>query len=95
MEDENEGDEDWNALVPDPTRNEKKEVQKVTQMCLLITLTEKFEGRLEISDKFLYFFDESPKKDEDESNADFKWSVTSLKKIFPRRYNLRNTGINF
>ena len=93
LEDENEGDEDWNALVPDPTRNQKKEIQKVTQMCHLITLTEKFEGRLEVSDKFLYFFDESPKKDEDESNADFKWSVSSLKKIFPRRYNLRRTAI--
>ena len=72
LEDENEGDEDWNALVPNPSKNEKKEIQKVQQSCHLITLTEKFEGKIEISDKFLYFFDESPKKDDEETNADFK-----------------------
>ena len=64
----------------------------VQQMCHLVTLTEKIEGKLEISDKFLYFFDESPKKEDAETNADFKWSVASLKEMFPRRYNLRRTG---
>ena len=84
--------EDWNALVPNPTSNPSvKETVKQTETCELITLTEKINGRIEISNQFLYFYDTSEKSEiiDLEQNYDFKWSLNCLKDIYLRRYNLR------
>ena len=78
LEDENDGDEDWNALVPNPANAAVKETMKKIEDCHLITLTEKISGRMEISNHFLYFYDVSDKSgDFDEQTYDFKWSLRS------------------
>jgi len=63
LEDETDGDEDWNALTPSPSKERQKEVVKHVELCQLITLTGEIQGRLEISNLFLYFFDLSEKKE--------------------------------
>ena len=98
LEDENDGDEDWNALVPNPAsvQSTVKETLKKAEQCQLITLTEKICGRIEISNHFLYFYDTSEKNAEAaefEQNFDFKWSLSCLKEIYLRRYNLRRSAI--
>ena len=98
VEDENDGGEDWNALVPNPTsaQGAVKETVKQTESCQLITLTEKIIGRIEVSNHFLYFYDTSEKTGDVldlEQTFDFKWSLTCLKEIYLRRYNLRRSAM--
>ena len=72
---------------------------KQSESCQLITLTEKIDGKIEISDQYLYFYDMSEKNDSSdhdasETNSDFKWPLAFLKEIYLRRYNLRREGPN-
>ena len=44
--------------------------------------------------RYVYFFDTSPYK-ETEDRRDFRWSLSQLREIHLRRFNLRRTGIEF
>ena len=74
-------------------------MMKQSESCQLITLTEKIDGKIEISNQYLYFYDMSEKNDRiehdaSETTSDFKWSLAFLKEIYLRRYNLRRKRLN-
>lgn len=60
--------------------------------CSLITSTFTTEGKLEITNKYIYFFDSTPQKS---SQNDFKYPLSWLQDVHLRRYNLRPSALEF
>eukprot|EP00058_Branchiostoma_floridae_P012964 XP_002598452.1 hypothetical protein BRAFLDRAFT_83269 [Branchiostoma floridae] len=95
MEEDKLGDEDWNELstnITQPSEAAQKEKQKLQAECSLVTIMNVLGGRLEITNSHVYFYDCSPNKEEG-LGQDFKWSVSQLREVHLRRYNLRRSAI--
>lgn len=60
--------------------------------CSLITATATTDGKLEITNKYIYFFDSSPQKS---NQHDFKYPLSWLQDVHLRRYNLRPSALEF
>jgi len=60
--------------------------------CSLITSTSVTEGKLEITNRYIYFFDSTPQKS---CPNDFKYPLSSLQDVHLRRYNLRPSALEF
>jgi hypothetical protein len=60
--------------------------------CSLITSTSTTDGKLEITNKYIYFFDSTPQKS---SQNDFKYPLSWLQDVHLRRYNLRPSALEF
>jgi hypothetical protein len=60
--------------------------------CSLITSTATTDGKLEITNKYIYFFDSTPQKS---CQNDFKYPLSWLQDVHLRRYNLRPSALEF
>ncbi|XP_025416195.1 neurobeachin-like protein 1 isoform X1 [Sipha flava] len=74
--------------------NERKEKLVLSVDCQLVTLMSVIKGRLVISTTHAYFHDLTPIT-EDCDRHDFKWSLTKLRDVYLRRYNLRRSALEF
>ncbi|KAJ8020057.1 Neurobeachin-like protein 1 [Holothuria leucospilota] len=87
-------EEEWTN--PDTVGEEQpassKEKMVVSEECDLITLVDIIQGRLEVTTTHVYFYDSSADLDEG-SGQDFKWSLSHLREVHLRRYNLRKSAI--
>ncbi len=68
---------------------DEKEKLILDTQCSLITSTSTIDGKLEITNKYIYFFDSTPKK------SDFKYPLSWLQDVHLRRYNLRPSALEF
>ncbi|XP_038073345.1 neurobeachin-like protein 1 isoform X2 [Patiria miniata] len=95
LQDDRLGDEEWN-IISESTETEQggtvKEKTVVSEECNLITLIDVIPGKLEVTTTHVYFYDSSPDKEEN-SGQDFKWSLSHLREVHLRRYNLRRSAI--
>ncbi|CAD5122682.1 DgyrCDS11092 [Dimorphilus gyrociliatus] len=76
---------------------EKKEKLVLQEECELITLMDVSKGRLEVTTTHIYFY-HSTSADGEESTIpgeDYKWSLSLLREIHFRRYNLRRSALEF
>ncbi|CAF3865097.1 unnamed protein product [Adineta steineri] len=71
--------------------DEKEKIIIGTQ-CSLITSTSITDGKLEITNKYIYFFDSTPQKS---YQNDFKYPLSWLQDVHARRYNLRPSALEF
>lgn len=62
--------------------------------CELVTLMSVVKGKFELTTNFVYFFDASPYR-ENEERHDFRWPLFQLREMHLRRFNLRRSGIEF
>ncbi|XP_071791552.1 neurobeachin-like protein 1 [Asterias amurensis] len=98
LQDDRLGDEEWNIIsdMSEGTETEQggtvKEKTVVSEECNLITLVDVIPGKLEVTTTHVYFYDSSPEKEEG-SGQDFKWSLSHLREVHLRRYNLRRSAI--
>ena len=60
--------------------------------CSLITSTSTTDGKLEITNKYIYFFDSTPQKS---YQNDFKYPLSWLLDVHLRRFNLRPSALEF
>ncbi|XP_050525286.1 neurobeachin-like protein 2 [Daktulosphaira vitifoliae] len=74
--------------------NERKEKHVLSVDCQLVTLMSVIKGRLVITTTHAYFYDLTPIT-EDCDRHDFKWSMTKLRDVYLRRYNLRRSALEF
>ncbi|XP_071443766.1 neurobeachin-like protein 1 [Hetaerina americana] len=96
-EEESTADEDLRALADldlEGVKESGKEKMVISQECDLVTLMSVVKGRLEVTTAHISFTDLSPVK-EDVERQDFKMSISRLKDMYPRRYNLRRSAIEF
>ncbi|XP_022079256.1 neurobeachin-like protein 1 [Acanthaster planci] len=95
LQDDRLGDEEWN-IISESTETEQggavKEKTVVSEECNLITLVDVIPGKLEVTTTHVYFYDNSPDKEEN-AGQDFKWSLSHLREVHLRRYNLRRSAI--
>ena len=69
--------------------------------CQLVTFMSVIKGKFELTTSYVYFFDTSPynKGDnetvDDGERKDFRWSLSQLREMHLRRFNLRRSGIEF
>ncbi|XP_061165431.1 neurobeachin-like protein 1 isoform X2 [Saccostrea echinata] len=87
------GEEDWSVISTDLRNNEPQGKEKLvlSEDCELVTLVDVVKGRLEVTTSNIYFFDCSSNREE--GGEDFKWSLSLLREIHFRRYNLRRSAI--
>ncbi|XP_071822216.1 neurobeachin-like protein 1 isoform X2 [Apostichopus japonicus] len=87
-------DEDWVAAeLSDQEQAANIRVKMViSEECDLITLVDVIQGRLEVTSTHVYFYDNNADHDEG-SGQDFKWSLSHLREVHLRRYNLRKSAI--
>ncbi|KAK3721190.1 hypothetical protein RRG08_044202 [Elysia crispata] len=89
------GDEEWSAISASSAIQQEeytgKEKLVISSDCDLITVIDEVKGRLEVTTTHLYFFDCNPRREEE--GEDFKWSLSRLREIHFRRYNLRRTAL--
>ncbi|XP_059178496.1 neurobeachin-like protein 1 [Physella acuta] len=88
------GDEEWSAISASSANMEEysgTEKLIISADCELITVTDDIKGRLEVTSTHVYFFDCSMHKEE--GGEDFKWSLSRLREIHFRRYNLRRSAL--
>jgi len=71
--------------------DEKEKIIIGTQ-CSLITSTSTTDGKLEITNKYIYFFDSTLQKSYEN---DFKYPLSWLQDVHLRRYNLRPSALEF
>ncbi|PSN41666.1 Neurobeachin-like protein 1 [Blattella germanica] len=71
-----------------------KEKLVMSQECELVTLMSVVRGRIDLTTTHLYFCDLSPVK-EDVERQDFKWTLSRLREVHLRRYNLRRSALEF
>lgn len=86
----------------DPLANREEEEEEIKEniirieKCEQIILTDKVPGRFEITNKYIYFFaDQLQEKKEliQWYSAEFKVSLTDLREIHSRRYNMSRTAL--
>uniref|UniRef100_H2YXH0 BEACH domain-containing protein n=1 Tax=Ciona savignyi TaxID=51511 RepID=H2YXH0_CIOSA len=73
-----------------------KEKTVVTADCHLVTLMDVVLGKLEITTTHVYFYDKTSSNDEGDriyTGLDFKWSLSQLREVHFRRYNLRKSAL--
>ena len=71
--------------------------------CQLVTFMSVIKGKFELTTSYVYFFDTSPYNKGDDNSAsgddgerkDFRWSLSQLREMHLRRFNLRRSGIEF
>ncbi|XP_078323505.1 neurobeachin-like protein 1 isoform X4 [Crassostrea virginica] len=87
------GEEDWSVISTDLRNNEPQGKEKliIAEDCELVTMVDVIKGRLEVTTSCIYFFDCSSNREE--GGEDFKWSLSLLREIHFRRYNLRRSAI--
>ncbi|KAK3083537.1 hypothetical protein FSP39_025014, partial [Pinctada imbricata] len=87
------GDEEWNVISQEDRIDEAKGKEKLvlSEECDLVTMMNVVKGRLEVTTSYVYFFDCSQNREE--GGEDFKWSLSQLREIHLRRYNLRRSAI--
>ncbi|XP_069067022.1 neurobeachin-like protein 2 isoform X2 [Pleurodeles waltl] len=101
MEDDQLGDEDLKFLdnlnQHEPKEQSQKEKLVISEDCELITIVAVIPGRLEITTQHVYFYDCSVEKEETEEGIgyDFKRSLSQLREVHLRRYNLRRSALEF
>uniref|UniRef100_A0A8C4WGX6 Neurobeachin-like protein 2 n=1 Tax=Gopherus evgoodei TaxID=1825980 RepID=A0A8C4WGX6_9SAUR len=74
----------------------QKEKLVLSEECELITLIDVIPGRLEVTTQHICFYDGSIEKEEGEHQNigfDFKWSLSQIREIHLRRYNLRRSAL--
>uniref|UniRef100_A0A8C1VMY5 Neurobeachin-like protein 2 n=1 Tax=Cyprinus carpio TaxID=7962 RepID=A0A8C1VMY5_CYPCA len=73
----------------------QKEKLVLSEECELITIVAVVPGRLEVTTHHLYFYDGSSEKEETEEGIgfDFKRSLSQLREVHLRRYNLRRSAL--
>ncbi|UYV77905.1 NBEAL1 [Cordylochernes scorpioides] len=71
-----------------------REKAVVSEDCQLVTLMSVIKGHLEITTSAIYFFDQSPVKEE-RDRYDFKYGLSQLREVHLRRYNLRRSALEF
>uniref|UniRef100_H2YXH1 BEACH domain-containing protein n=1 Tax=Ciona savignyi TaxID=51511 RepID=H2YXH1_CIOSA len=69
-----------------------KEKTVVTADCHLVTLMDVVLGKLEITTTHVYFYDKTSSNDEGD-RIYFKWSLSQLREVHFRRYNLRKSAL--
>uniref|UniRef100_A0A671PKV5 Neurobeachin-like protein 2 n=1 Tax=Sinocyclocheilus anshuiensis TaxID=1608454 RepID=A0A671PKV5_9TELE len=89
MEDDKLEDEDIHSFAC------QKEKLVLSEECELITIVAVVPGRLEVTTHHLYFYDGSSEKEETEEGIgfDFKRSLSQLREVHLRRYNLRRSAL--
>eukprot|EP00057_Strongylocentrotus_purpuratus_P026068 XP_011680542.1 PREDICTED: neurobeachin-like protein 1 isoform X2 [Strongylocentrotus purpuratus] len=96
LQDDRLGDEEWNLVNVESGGEEQGETVKekvvISEECQLITLVDVIPGKLDITTTHVYFYDTSPEKEE-VFGQDFKWSLSHLREVHLRRYNLRRSAI--
>uniref|UniRef100_A0A8C2FWZ2 Neurobeachin-like 2 n=1 Tax=Cyprinus carpio TaxID=7962 RepID=A0A8C2FWZ2_CYPCA len=97
MEDDKLEDEDF-AFIDEAEEGEEesqKEKLVLSEECELITIVAVVPGRLEVTTHHLYFYDGSSEKEETEEGIgfDFKRSLSQLREVHLRRYNLRRSAL--
>ncbi|XP_072180695.1 neurobeachin-like protein 1 [Diadema setosum] len=96
LQDDRLGDEEWNLVNVEGGGEDQGETVKekvvVSEDCQLITLVDVIPGKLEVTTTHVYFYDTSPEKEE-VFGQDFKWSLSHLREVHLRRYNLRRSAI--
>nr|XP_054753108.1 neurobeachin-like protein 1 [Lytechinus pictus] len=96
LQDDRLGDEEWNLVNVETGGEEHGETVKekvvISEECQLITLVDVIPGKLDITTTHVYFYDTSPEKEE-VFGQDFKWSLSHLREVHLRRYNLRRSAI--
>ncbi|XP_029462161.1 neurobeachin-like protein 1 isoform X2 [Rhinatrema bivittatum] len=70
----------------------QKEKLVLSEDCELITIMDVISGRLEITTQHIYFYDGSIEKEEG-VGFDFKWSLSQIREVHLRRYNLRRSAL--
>ncbi|XP_030052735.1 neurobeachin-like protein 2 isoform X1 [Microcaecilia unicolor] len=101
LEDDQLGDEDLLFLDSlnqvEPKEPNQKEKLVISEDCELITIVAVVPGRLEITTQHIYFYDCSSEKEETEEGIgyDFKRSLSQLREVHLRRYNLRRSALEF
>uniref|UniRef100_A0A8C1VN57 Neurobeachin-like protein 2 n=1 Tax=Cyprinus carpio TaxID=7962 RepID=A0A8C1VN57_CYPCA len=90
MEDDKLEDEDFEG-----EEESQKEKLVLSEECELITIVAVVPGRLEVTTHHLYFYDGSSEKEETEEGIgfDFKRSLSQLREVHLRRYNLRRSAL--
>ena len=88
------------AIEQMETANETSDAAKASERlllsadCELVTFMSVIKGKLELTTSYVYFFDTSAYK-EDEDRHDFRFSLVQLREMHLRRFNLRRSGIEF
>uniref|UniRef100_A0A671PMP1 Neurobeachin-like protein 2 n=1 Tax=Sinocyclocheilus anshuiensis TaxID=1608454 RepID=A0A671PMP1_9TELE len=97
MEDDKLEDEDIAFIdeVEEGEEESQKEKLVLSEECELITIVAVVPGRLEVTTHHLYFYDGSSEKEETEEGIgfDFKRSLSQLREVHLRRYNLRRSAL--
>ncbi|XP_072317552.1 neurobeachin-like protein 2 isoform X1 [Eucyclogobius newberryi] len=97
MEDDQLGDEDLMFLDKKGEGEDESQKEKLvlSEDCDLITIVDVVPGRLEVTTQHIYFYDISGDKEETEEGIgfDFKRSLTHLREVHLRRYNLRRSAL--
>ncbi|CAL9705848.1 unnamed protein product [Knipowitschia caucasica] len=97
MEDDQLGEDD--LIISDKKGEGEDESQKeklvLSEDCELITIVAVVPGRLVVTTHHIYFYDGSGDKEETEEGIgfDFKRSLTHLREVHLRRYNLRRSAL--
>merc|ERR1712079_251374 len=76
------------------TNEDEKASEKLimAEECERVTFMSVVKGKLEVTTSYVYFFDGSPYK-QDEERHDFRWSLGEVRELHLRRYNLRRTAL--
>uniref|UniRef100_A0A3B4ADB3 Neurobeachin-like protein 2 n=1 Tax=Periophthalmus magnuspinnatus TaxID=409849 RepID=A0A3B4ADB3_9GOBI len=94
MEDDQLGEEDLLYLDKEGEDESQKEKLVLSEDCELITIVAVVPGRLVVTTHHIYFYDGNVDKEEtEEIGFDFKRSLTQLREVHLRRYNLRRSAL--
>uniref|UniRef100_A0A8C3FXZ2 Neurobeachin like 1 n=1 Tax=Chrysemys picta bellii TaxID=8478 RepID=A0A8C3FXZ2_CHRPI len=80
------------ASMDEKEEQGQKEKLVLSEECELITLIDVIPGRLEVTTQHICFYDGSIEKEEG-VGFDFKWSLSQIREIHLRRYNLRRSAL--
>ncbi|XP_077175319.1 neurobeachin-like protein 1 isoform X2 [Paroedura picta] len=70
----------------------QKEKLVLSEDCELITVINAIPGRLEVTNRHIYFYDGSTEKEEG-VGSDFQWPLSQIREVHLRRYNLRRSAL--
>uniref|UniRef100_A0A674JLI8 Neurobeachin-like protein 2 n=1 Tax=Terrapene triunguis TaxID=2587831 RepID=A0A674JLI8_9SAUR len=80
------------ASMDEKEEQGQKEKLVLSEECEFITLIDVIPGRLEVTTQHICFYDGSIEKEEG-VGFDFKWSLSQIREIHLRRYNLRRSAL--
>ena len=84
--------EQMNSTESDELDAVDQEKFLLSEECELVTLMSVVKGRFELTNSFIYFFDSRPVT-EDEDRYDNRWSLSSIREVHLRRFNLRRSAL--